>query len=187
MIKHVGTLLIDTERLHLRRYTMDDAQDMFDNWVNDAQVTRYLQWLPHGDIQITRNILDSWVKSYEKPTTYNWAIELKENTQVIGSIAVVQMSEDYEWFEVGYCLSRKHYNKGIMTEALKAIIRFSFLDVGVNRVQAFHHVGNSASGKVMLKSGMKYEGCLRQYIVNNQGVFVDCDFYGIVKSDWGRN
>lgn len=49
-------------------------------------------------------------------------------------------------------------------------------------MQAFHHVGNLASGKIMLKSGMKYEWRLRQYIVNNQGDFVDCDYYSVVKS-----
>jgi len=163
---------------------MDDAQNMFDNWANDVQVTKYLQWLPHGDIQVTRDILDSWIKSYENPETYNWAIELLEVAQVVGSIAIVDMSEKHEWFEIGYCLSKDHWNKGIMTEALNAIINFSFIDVGVNRVQAYHHVKNPASGKVMLKSGMKHEGCLKQYHINNQGVFVDCDIYGIVKADF---
>ena len=154
------------------------------NWANDAQVTKYLQWLPHGNIQVTRNILDSWIKSYEKPETYNWAIELLEVAQVVGSIAIVDISEKHEWFEIGYCLSREYWNRGIMTEALNAIIHFSFLDVGVNRVQAYHHAQNPASGKVMRKSGMKHEGCLKRYHINNQGVFVDCDVYGAVRADF---
>lgn len=107
-----------------------------------------------------------------------------QTNQVIGSISVVNMSVDYEWFEIGYCLSRNYWDKGIMMEALKAIISFCFTEVGLSRVQAFHHVENPASGKVMLKSGMKYEGCLRQYLKNNKGIFVDCDIYGIVKSEY---
>jgi [ribosomal protein S5]-alanine N-acetyltransferase len=184
MIQHTGTQSIQTERLLLRRFEMDDAQNMFDNWVNDAQVTKYLQWLPHEDIQVTRNILDTWIKSYEKLETYNWAIVFKENNQVIGSISVVNMSEKHEWFEIGYCISRHYWNKKIMTEALKAIIKFCFVEVGLNRIQAVHYVENPASGKVMLKSGMKNEGCLKQYLKNNQGLFVDCNLYGIVKSDY---
>ncbi|HHT87398.1 MAG TPA: GNAT family N-acetyltransferase [Clostridiales bacterium] len=129
MINHIGTKPIDTERLHLRRYKNYDAEDIFNNWATDAEVTKYLQWLPHKNIQVTRNILDSWINAYDNPDTYNWAIEFKENGQV------------------------------------------------VNRVQVFHHAGNTASGKVMQKAGMRYEGCLRQYKKNNQGVLVDCETF----------
>lgn len=184
MIKHVGTQTIETERLLLRKFVMDDAQNMFDNWVNDAKVTRYLQWKPHGDIQVTKNILNSWIDSYEKLDTYNWAIVFRENEQVIGSISVVGMSEIHEWFEIGYCLSNDYWNNGIMTEALKAVIKYCFENVGLNRVQSLHHIENPVSGKVMLKAGMKHEGRLKQYHLNNQGTFADCDFYGIVRSDY---
>ena len=82
----------------------------------------------------------------------------KENMQAIGSISIVNFSDLHEWCEIGYCLSRNYWNNGIMTEALKAVIKLCFTKVGFNRVHAFHHAENKASGRVMLKSGMKYEG-----------------------------
>lgn len=54
MIKH-----IETDRLLLRRFKMDDAQNMFNSWANDEQVTKHLQWLPHEGIQVTKNILEN--------------------------------------------------------------------------------------------------------------------------------
>ncbi|HHV60912.1 MAG TPA: GNAT family N-acetyltransferase [Clostridiaceae bacterium] len=184
MINHIGTQTIETDRLILRKFMMGDAQNMFDNWANDHQVTKYLQWKPHENIEVTKNILENWVKSYEQPDRYNWGIVYKENMQVIGSIAIVSFSNMHEWCEIGYCLSRNYWNTGIMTEALKVVIKFCFTKIGFNRVQAFHHVENTASGKVMLKAGMKYEGRLRQYHVNTQGVFVDCDMYSILKDEY---
>lgn len=60
---------------------------------------------------------------------------------------------------------------------------FFFNEVGFNRIQAKHHKDNPASGKVMKKAGMKYEGRLREYFKNNDGEFVDCDLYSIIKAD----
>jgi len=186
MINHVGTLNIETKRLILRKFTMDDAQNVFDNWANDALVTKYLQWKPHESIDVTKSILNDWVRSYERLDCYNWAIVCKDNMQVISSISLVDFSNLHKWCEIGYCLSRNYWNNGIMTEALKAVIDFCFTKIGFNRVQAFHHAENRASGRVMLKSGMKYEGRLRQYRANTRGEFVDCDMYAILKDDYSN-
>lgn len=184
MINHVGTRNIETKRLILRKFTMDDAQNMYDNWANDARVTKYLQWKPHENIDVTKNILIDWIKSYERLDYYQWAIVYKENMQAIGAISIVGFSDLHKWCEIGYCLSRNYWNNGIMTEALKAVIDFCFSKIGFNRVHAFHHAENRASGRVMLKSGMKYEGRLSQYHTNTQGEFVDCDMYAILKDDY---
>ena len=77
MVKHKGTEMLETERLILRRFTIDDADDMFNNWANDPEVTKYLTWLPHGKVDITRNLLESWIKEYGDLENYNWTIVLK--------------------------------------------------------------------------------------------------------------
>lgn len=76
-MNHIGTKDIETERLVLRSFTMDDAQAMFDNWASDPEVNKYLTWPTHGSVTITEIVMKDWVDGYENPDRYNWAITLK--------------------------------------------------------------------------------------------------------------
>lgn len=160
MLSHKGTQTINTERLLLRRFEFTDANDMFNNWANDYEVTKFLAWKSHENIEITKEIVKQWINEYENNNTYNWAIELKEIGEVIGGISLVKLDEKNYSCEIGYCMTRKHWGKGIMSESLKAVIDYLFLEVGFNRIVAKHDTNNIASGKVMLKSRMQYEGML---------------------------
>lgn len=186
MIVHKGTTTINTKRLILRKFELNDAEDMFNNWASDNEVTKYLSWLPHEDVKETKNILKSWIEDYKSSEVYNWAIVPKNYGKVIGSITVVEMSVDKERCEIGYCLSKSYWNQGITTESLKAIIDYLINEVGFKRVQAKHDIDNPSSGKVMLKAGMKYEGRLRKYNKNNQGELVDCDMYSILEDEFNN-
>ncbi len=84
--------------------------------------------------------------------------------------------------QIGYCIGRKWWHKGIMAEALLKVIEFLFDEVGANRIEAVHDPNNPNSGRVMLKCGMKYEGTLRSAAVNNQGI-TDVAYYSILRSD----
>ena len=184
MLNHKGTITLETDRLILRRFTLEDAEAMFNNWANDSEVTKYLTWWPHGNIDATREIISMWVAEYANDTTYNWGIELKEIGQLIGSIGAVGFSDRDSRCEIGYCMSKAHWNKGIMTEALKEVMSFLFSEVGINRIQAKHDVLNPGSGKVMEKAGMKYEGTFRQYFVRKDGTFGDMKMYAALKGDY---
>ena len=181
-LKHLGTQRIETERLVLREARLDDAQAMFDNWASDPEVTKYLTWPTHGSVDVTKLIAESWVKGYEQENFYLWMIELKEIGQPIGSISVVNMDDRVEKAEIGYCMGRNWWHKGIMTEALRAVMDFLFDDVGVNRIEARHDPRNPHSGGVMRKCGMKYEGTSRQSDRNNQGICDTCH-YGLVAAE----
>ena len=181
-MKHLGTQRIETERLVLREVRLDDAQAMFDNWASDSEVTKYLTWPTHGSVDVTKLIAESWVKGYEQENFYQWMIELKEIGQPIGSISVVNMDDRVEKAEIGYCMGRNWWHKGIMTEALRAVMDFLFDDVGVNRIEARHDPRNPHSGGVMRKCGLKYEGTSRQSDRNNQGICDTCH-YGLVADE----
>jgi ribosomal-protein-alanine N-acetyltransferase len=183
MLNHKGTSRIETERLILRRFELNDVEDMFNNWANDSEVTKYLTWLPHKNKDFTKEIINSWVKGYDNLEVYNWAIVPRNYGKVIGSISVVEYSNDKERCEVGYCIATRYWNQGFMTEALKAVIKYLIYESGFKRVYATHDIENPASGKVMIKAGMKYEGRSRKYNKNNKGQFVDCDIYAIVDED----
>ncbi len=169
-MKHLGTVTLETERLILRRYVPDDAEDAFKNWTNSETVTKYMTWPPHGTLDVTRGYIQYCIDGYKNADNYNWVIEYKENGQAIGSISVVRLVEEIACAEIGYCLSEKYWGKGIMPEALGRVIAFLFREVGVNRIQATHDTNNPKSGRVMEKCGLQYEGTLRQAGKNNQGI-----------------
>ena len=183
MLTHKGTQIIETGRLLLRPFAMEDAEAMFRNWAGDDEVTKHLTWPTHSSAEVSRMVLSDWTGHYSEPDFYNWAIVLKENgPEPIGSIAVVGTSEKVESAHIGYCMSRAHWRRGIMSEALTALIAFLFDEVGFNRIEADHDPNNPASGRVMEKSGMRHEGIQRQAGRSNQGI-IDISRWAILRSD----
>lgn len=182
-MKHSGTGLIETDDLILRRFTIEDAVPMYNNWASDPEVTKFLTWPPHKNPEATSEIIQMWLDEYKSDDKYLWAIIVKAETpEPIGNISVVSVHEDYLGAEIGYCMGRKYWGKGIMTKALKAVINYLFDTTDFVRISAKHDIANPGSGKVMEKSGMKYEGTYRQADKNNQGI-CDCSVYAILKSD----
>lgn len=180
-MKNCGTQRIETDRLILRRYKIEDADAMYKNWASDSEVTKFLTWQPHSSVDVSRSIIEDWLKKYSDEKYYHWAIVLKDNgNEPIGGISVVHMNEDISMVHIGYCLGRAWWRRGIMSEALKAVTDFMFDTVEVNRVEARHDPRNPNSGKVMQKCGMKYEGTLRSADRNNQGICDAC-YYALLR------
>lgn len=182
-MKHLGSRTLETDRLLLRVFGPEDAGPMFRNWAGDPEVTKYLTWPTHSSEKVTAQIISSWIEKNDEPTNYQWAIVWKETMEPIGSISVVHWNEEICQAEVGYCIGRPWWRRGITTECFSAVIRFLFLEVGVNRIQARHDVNNPHSGMVMEKCGLRHEGILRQADRNNQGI-CDMSVYGILRRDY---
>ena len=185
MPTHKGTQTIETSRLILRRAVREDAEPMFRNWASDSEVTKYLTWPTYEKVETAYQILDLWASEYEKPNYYQWMIVLKELGEPIGSISVVRQNDRVEEAEIGYCIGRPWWHRGIVSEALAAVIEYLFIEVGMNRVAARHDPNNPHSGGVMRKCGMKYEGTHRACDRNNQGI-CDAAQYAILRSEWKR-
>ena len=181
-MKEKVTKVIETERLVLRPFNIEDANDMFDHWCHDPDVTKYLTWMPHKDVEESRSIAKLWQDGSDNNELYQWAIVLKSSDQVIGSIGVVNDNETTKMAEIGYALGKKYWHQGITSEASGAIIHYLFA-CGYERIQAKHDINNPNSGKVMEKCGMKKEGILRRYAKNNQGI-VNVAMYAILKEDF---
>ena len=182
-MNHCGTRQIETKRLVLRQFVVEDAEAMFRNWTSDPEVTKYLTWPPHASVDVSRAVLNDWTASYSKQNYYQWAIVLNENGECpIGSIGAVDINDDVSVVQIGYCLGQRWWYRGIMSEALNAVIDFFFNEVGANRIEARHDPRNPHSGMVMEKCGMKYEGTLRSSDRNNQGI-CDASWYAILKSE----
>lgn len=180
MLTHKGTVTLTTPRLTLRRFELSDAPGMFENYCNDEVVCRYVTWEPHEKLENTEKLVETWLPRYDDPSFYNWVIIYEGKP--VGSIGVVHTDNDSEWAELGYCLGRAYWNKGLMTEACNAVIDFLFSEVNLNRICLCHAVLNPASGKVAQKCGMTEEGTRRQEY-KKRGSFLDLTYYGILKSD----
>lgn len=183
-INKLGTHTLETPRLILRRFRLDDAQAMFDHYCSDPEVTKYLTWSPHANIEVTRTHLLGTLQGYENPLTFRWAIELKSIGEVIGCIDLVGLHEHDETGVLGWVLSREFWGLGLMPEALLAVEKFMFEFVGLHRLEATHHVDNHQSGRVMQKGHMTYEGHRREAFLDHMGRHVDLVVYSILVDEY---
>ena len=178
---------IETERLRLRRMNMRDAHDIFE-YSRDPEVARYVLWEAHRSIGESRAYLRYMIRKYRLCEPASWKKKKKKTGQIIGTIGYMWIQNDNRCAEVGYSLSRRYWNMGIMTEALGANLDHAFDVMKLNRVEAIHEPENLASGAVMRKCGMLHEGRLRQKL-QNKGRFVDVELYAILRTDprpWRR-
>ena len=143
---------METERLILRKLTADDAEKMFENWTNDEEVTKYLTWLPHRSIEVTREILEDWLDDYDDPKTVRFGIELKENHDLFGEIDIVKFIDGNP--VMGYASSRKYWGHGYMTEAAEAMVEHLF-SLGYKKILFEADVRNTGSNRVAEKLGFK--------------------------------
>lgn len=184
-MQHLGTQIIETNRLILRPLTLQDAPAMYTNWASDEEVARYVTWTSHANLAETQKLLTSWAEAYEQPDFYNWGMVVKDTGQVIGTFTFVGVSDRDQVGELGYCCGQTWWNQGYTTEAGRALLTFGFDQLGLNRIQAVHDVRNPASGRVMEKMGMTYEGTMRQARLV-KGKFVSLSLYAILAQDWQK-
>lgn len=182
-MKAIGTQMLQTERLILRRFVESDAEAMFQNQASSAENLIYVTWDPHPDVEVTRNSIRNWVASYTNPNYYKWAICLKEDPEhVIGDISIVEMNESDSSCEIGYILGKNYWGRGMMTEALKAVLDFCFTQVGFQKARARYASLNPALGRVMEKAGMSYLKTITNGVERKDYV-ADLIYYQISRED----
>ena len=176
--------IIETDRLLLRKITLDDAADIFE-YASDPEVSTYMSWEPHQSIQETYDYLERVMQRYQEHNPGPWAIVHKRDAKMIGTCSYGSWArEDYR-AEVGYVLNRRYWGQGYMAEAVRAIVDFGFRKLGMNRIQARCDVPNIGSARVMEKVGMTFEGVLRQQLFE-KGTFRDIKIYSILRSEWAE-
>ena len=179
-LTHLGTNTIKIERLILRQFQLRDNADMF-QWASNPDVVKFLSYEPHKTIEETNAILTSWVKSYNEMSTYNWAIEFQG--VVIGNISVVDKDDECFTCHLGWQIDKPYWNKGIMTEAAKAVVDYLFDQVHYDRITSGCDTRNIGSSRVMQKIGMTLEGTFRRCCYQKDGSIGDKFYYAILESD----
>ena len=179
MLKHSGTHEIETERLLLRHFSPEDIQDYF-AWTGDPEVSRFNMEKPYQTLEEAQAALEQLIGNYSRPDFYMWGIVFKN--ELIGFCCGNEINEDIRSICIVYGLKKPYWNRGIATEAARALIDY-FFSIGFNRIFAYHNPLNPASGRVMRKSGMTFEGRIRGGSML-AGEICDCLQYSIIKDDW---
>ena len=187
---HKGTTTLETERLILRRFMLSDLEPMFHNVWSNYNVWKWTNYEPMNSIDdvliLNKIFTDKWFAKYEHSDYYNWAIQLKSSGEVIGRVRGDwgnRINERIGQIELAYELGENWWNQGIMTEAVKKVIDFFFTEIGYNRIYSGHASENPASGKVMQKCGMVYEGTLRQACKQHNRLFDEVK-YAVLAEDY---
>lgn len=170
-----------TPRLLLRKVTLRDAQDIYE-YSSDPEVVKHVLWDVHTSVSDSRGYIRYMQRKYRLGEPCSWGIEHLESGKLIGTIGYMWWQQENSSVEVGYSLSRAFWNHGYMTEALGAVLDYSFDVLHLHRAEAQHEVDNPASGAVMKKAGMRQEGVLRGRLYN-KGKYVDVALYAILRED----
>jgi ribosomal-protein-alanine N-acetyltransferase len=173
---------IETPRLILRKMTFDDAPAIFE-YARDPRMSRYTVWDSPRSLQDTMQYLRCVVDSYTRGDPEDWGLVLKDGNRFIGTCGYFAWDRERRLAEIHYALSGAFSGNGLMSEAVCAVIRFGFVVMGLNRVEARCMPANAASERVMQKAGMRFEGIMRDGIYA-KGKFNDLKVYALLRRDW---
>jgi len=168
-----------TERLVLRKPVLKDARPIYDGYARDPEVIRYLAFRGSQTMDDVEQFIERALRGWDAGTILTWAITLKAERTLIGMIDVRLESHA----NVGYVLAREYWNRGHMTEALRAVVQWAIAQPEIFRLWAVCDVENVASARVMEKAGMEREGILRRWMIlpNRSDMPRDCYCYSIVR------
>lgn len=175
--------ILKTKRLVLRQFTPADAADV-QRFAGDRDVASTTSNIPHPYLD---GMAEEWIskhqQEFDEGTQVAFAIANQQDNNLIGAIGLSSIDHEHEVAEIGYWIAKPFWNQGYCTEAGRAVLKFGFEELGLNRIHARHFKRNPSSGKVMQKMGMILEGCFRQHY-KKWGNFEDIVLYGILKHEF---
>lgn len=176
---------LQTDRLLLRPFRPDDAPDI-QRLAGDKDIALKTENIPHPyEVRHAEEWIRTHQEEFDKLEQISWAVVHRGQGHLVGAIGMVNIHSEYERAEMGYWIGKPFWGRGYCTEAGHAVLRYAFSDLGLIRVCAAHFKSNPASGRVMQKLGMIYEGCLRSH-VKRMGTYHDLVFYGILKNEYAE-
>ena len=180
-MNNLGTQILQSERLELKKITLDNAQDLYE-LLSDEKVQVFLAGIPpytgvEMAIDYIGNVLE---KKYMEDDFYDWGIFEKGKDKLIGRITVYKQDQYRRMADLVWYMRKDCRGKGYMTEAAKMVVKF-LQEIGFERIEAFANVENIASQTVMEKAGFQFEGVLRKYDLRRDGSLYDAKMYSIIK------
>jgi len=175
-------LVLETPRLLLRPMVLEDAEAMH-AFKSDPVATRCFGQDPYADLEQTRGWVRKGLEDRKNGASITWAIALRHNGQVVGECCLWNIDRGSKRAELGYELLRSQWKRGLMAEALAAVLDHAFGGMGLNRIEASPLSMNLASQKVLLGLGFRHEGTLRQRHLYD-GEYHDEMWFGLLREEW---
>ncbi|MBN2385325.1 GNAT family N-acetyltransferase [bacterium] len=177
---------IRTERLLLRGFELADASQV-QRLAGDPAIADTTGSIPHP---YSDGLAEQWIAGhpdkFAQGTEVTFGIffpDEQRTLDLIGCISLIQIDRSSHRAELGYWIGKPFWNRGYGTEAARAVVRYGFEELGLNRIYAYHFTRNPASGRILQKIGLKHEGCLRQHFRKGER-FEDLEIYGALKNEW---
>ena len=174
--------ILETDRLILRPLKREDSQEAFKNWSSDPNVAKYTTWEAHKSEKETKEFIDGVISNYNANLMDSWGIILKASNRLIGTGGYTPGSKKGNICTIGYALSKKYWNRGIMTEAVRKMVEYGFSHLQPSRIQSYTNIEHIASQRVLEKIGFKFEGVLRNYCFHH-GIPIDVKMFSILASE----
>lgn len=178
--------LLQTRRLTLRRITIDDTAFYLELFSDPDVVELTLQEAPRGIEGATNELLEYCVQLFEEDRGIRWGIERNGLPGLIGTIGYHHWVKEALRASVGYDLVASARRQGFMTEALCEVLRFGFMEMRLNKVEAHVNPGNKASIRLLQKLGFHQEGVLRDETFFHSR-FIDKICFGLLAREWGKS
>lgn len=173
---------LQTERLCLRQLSLLDARDVFEVFSNE-EVTKYYDLATFTTIERAERFINRMNEKFATSEGIRWAIALRSTNRLIGTCGYNAVYSSSRRAIIGYELKQDHWGQGYMTEALHAMIEYGFVELQLNRLEAFVIPGNERSFQVLSKLGFVEEGILREYgFWKDQ--FWDMRCFSLLKREW---
>lgn len=173
--------VLTTARLRLREIVPEDAEAMF-RLRSDPEVMRYFGSAPDRSIEETEQRIDRIATGVREGTAIRWGLTLREGGALVGIAGYWRWEKHHRLAEIGYELTPACWGQGLMTEAVRPILRFGFERMELHRVEARLDPQNRASGRVLERLGFRQEGLLRESWLY-EGRFTDTAIYGLLDRD----
>ena len=170
-----------TKRLLIRPLCLEDAKSIYD-YAKVPEVSKFLPWSKHTSPSDSRAFIQDVLNKYSVHPLETLALTFQEKPDwVLGTVSL-RKTKGFEG-EIGYALGKKYQGQGLMTEAVKTLIKFGFEEFGLSRIFAWCIRENIASSRLMKQCYMTYEGTLRQSIKQNERLW-DKEIYSILKEEF---
>ena len=151
---------LETSRLLLRKLSFEDLYEYYERLLSDGEVSKYLMLEPHQDIGETLQELERTLERYEQGDCLRWAIVRKEDGQFVGTVELVDYSEEERECSFLIMVAKDCRNQGFATEAVAQVLRFAREELGVERITAEHFAVNAPAGRMLEKLGMAKTGMI---------------------------
>jgi len=175
-------MVLETERLYIRRFEEKDLPDFY-AYASDPLVGPSAGWKPHESLEESEEILNGFIKSADI-----FAMEHKNEGKIIGSLGLHEdRKRDFKGARMlGYAMGKDYWGQGLMTEAVNVLLEYAFDQLNMEIISAYHYPFNLRSKRVLLKAGFSLEGTLRMASTLYDGQVVDDVCYAISREEFGK-